>query len=28
VDLALGSPVGAEEFYFPGIPLLGFAIKF
>jgi hypothetical protein len=28
VDLALGSPVGADTFYFPGIPLLGFAFKF
>jgi hypothetical protein len=28
VDLALGSPVGADAFYFPGIPLLGFAFKF
>ncbi len=28
VDLALGSPVGADTFYFPGVPLLGFAFKF
>lgn len=28
VDLALGSPVGADKFYFPGVPLLGFAFKF
>ena len=28
VDLALGSPVGTDKFYFPGIPLLGFAFKF
>jgi hypothetical protein len=28
VDLAMGSPVGADTFYFPGIPLLGFAFKF
>ena len=28
VDLALGSPVGTDTFYFPGIPLLGFAFKF
>lgn len=28
VDLALGSPVGADTFYFPGFPLLGFAFKF
>jgi hypothetical protein len=28
VDLALGSPVGADTFYLPGIPLLGFAFKF
>ena len=28
VDLALGSPVGTDKFFFPGIPLLGFAFKF
>lgn len=28
VDLALGSPVGGDTFYFPGVPLLGFAFKF
>ena len=28
VDLAFGSPVGTDTFYFPGIPLLGFAFKF
>ncbi len=28
VDLALGSPVDADTFYFPGFPLLGFAFKF
>jgi len=28
VDLALGSPVGGDQFLFPGVPLLGFAFKF
>ena len=28
VDLALGSPVGGDTFFFPGLPLLGFAFKF
>jgi hypothetical protein len=28
VDFALGSPVGRDKFYFPGVPLLGFAFKF
>ena len=27
-DLALGSPAGGDTFYFPCIPLLGFAFKF